>query len=283
MVGDDTMTRSTTVWAAALLLVGGMALRGQEPAASNAQSSQPPAFAPGEVGIDEHLGAAVPLDLVLKDEEGKPVRLGDLIDKPTILTLNFFRCTGICTPLLNGVVETINQSPMIPGKDYQIITVSFDDRDTPEIALGKRTNYLKQITKPFPPTAWHFLTGDSASTKSLCDAVGFKFKRQGDQFIHAGAIIFLSPKGKVTRYMYGITFLPADVQMAVIEAAKGEVRPTINKWLRFCFSYDPAGRGYVFSVTKAGASLVLVLAGIFLAYLLLKGPKRGDASPEEKA
>lgn len=276
------MTKHITVWAAALLLTGGMAFRGQVPAAAGGPSNQPPAFSPGEVGIDERLGASVPLDLVLKDEEGKPVRLGDLIDKPTILTLNFFRCTGICTPLLNGVVETINQSPMIPGKDYQIITVSFDDRDTPEIALGKRTNYLKQINKPFPPTAWHFLTGDSATTKALTDSVGFKFKRQGDQFIHAGAIIFLSPKGKVTRYMYGITFLPADVQMAVIEAAKGEVRPTINKWLRFCFSYDPAGRGYVFSVTKAGATIVLLLAGAFLAYLVIKGPRRRDAFPKEK-
>ncbi len=255
----------------------------QAPAATAGQAAGAPAFAPGEVGIDEHLGASVPLDLVLKDEDGKPVRLGDLIDKPTILTLNFFRCTGICTPLLNGVVETVNQSPMIPGKDYQIVTVSFDDRDTPEIALGKRTNYLKQINKPFPPTAWHFLTGDAATTKALTDSVGFKFKRQGDQFIHAGAIIFLSPKGKVTRYMYGITFLPADVQMAVIEAAKGEVRPTINKWLRFCFSYDPAGRGYVFSVTKAGATIVLLLAGAFLAYLVIKGPRRRDASPKEKA
>lgn len=242
---------------------------------------QAPQFAPGEVGIDEKLGATIPLNLVLKDEEGNAVVLGTLIDKPTILTLNFFRCTGICTPLLNGMVEAINQSKAIPGKEYQVITVSFDDRDTPEIALGKRTNYLKQIQRPFPPTAWHFLTGDAATTKALCDSVGFKFKRQGDQFIHAGAIVFLSPKGQVTRYMYGITFLPADVQMAVNEAAKGEVRPTISKWLQFCFSYDPAGRRYVFSTTRASAAVILLMAAGFLAYLTLKRP-RGRSDGKDK-
>jgi len=245
------------------------------------QADQAPRFAPGEVGIDEKLGATIPLDLVLKDEEGNAVALRTLLDKPTILTLNFFRCTGICTPLLNGVVEVINQTEALPGKEYQIITVSFDDRDTPEIALGKRTNYLKQIQKPFPPSAWHFLTGEGAATKALCDAVGFKFKRQGDQFIHAGAIVFLSPKGQVTRYMYGTTFLPADFQMAVNEAAKGEVRPTIAKFLQFCFSYDPAGRRYVFSATRTSATVILLLAGGFLAYLTLKRPRGKNRQGKE--
>jgi protein SCO1 len=261
----------------AVALCASLAAWGQNP------TQDAPAIAPGEVGIDEKLGATIPLDLVLKDEEGNPVKLGTLIDKPTILTLNFFRCTGICTPLLNGVVEVINRSEALPGRDYQIVTVSFDDRDTPEVAMGKRTNYLKQIQKPFPPTAWHFLTGDAATTKALCDSVGFKFKRQGDQFIHAGAIIFLSPKGQVTRYMYGVTFLPADVQMAVNEAAKGEVRPTINKWLQFCFSYDPAGRRYVFSTTRTAATLILLMAGGFLAYLTLKRPRGKEAPGKESA
>ena len=271
-----------------VLLSAGSLLAGSYAAQDAASTSaspvaQAPQFAPGEVGIDEKLGATIPLDLVLKDEEGNPVKLGTLIDKPTILTLNFFRCTGICTPLLNGVVEVINRSEAIPGRDYQIVTVSFDDRDTPEVAMGKRTNYLKQIQKPFPPTAWHFLTGDAAATKALCDSVGFKFKRQGDQFIHAGAIIFLSPKGQVTRYMYGVTFLPADVQMAVNEAAKGEVRPTINKWLQFCFSYDPAGRRYVFSTTRTAATVILLMAGGFLAYLTLKRPRGNEARGKESA
>jgi protein SCO1/2 len=268
-----------------ILLAGAAAAQGPAsvPASPVAQAPDAPGIEPGEVGIDEKLGATIPLDLVLKDEEGNPVNLGTLVDKPTILTLNFFRCTGICTPLLNGVVEAINRSEALPGRDYQVVTVSFDDRDTPELALGKRTNYLKQIQKPFPPTAWHFMTGDAAATKALCDSVGFKFKRQGDQFIHAGAIIFLSPKGQVTRYMYGVTFLPADVQMAINEAAKGEVRPTINKWLKICFSYDPAGRRYVFSTTRTAAMVILLMAGGFLAYLTLKRPRGKEARGKEPA
>ena len=231
--------------------------------------------------MDEKLGGQVPMDLVLKDEEGNPVTLGSLINKPTILTLNFFRCTGICTPLLNGLAEAINQLPLEPGKDYQVITVSFDERDTPEMALAKRTNYLKQIQKPFPPTAWRFLTGPAEATQALCDSVGFKFKRQGDQFVHPGAIILLSPQGKVTRYMYGITFLPADLQMAVQEAARGEARPTINKFLLFCFSYDPAGHRYVFSITRVVGTVVVLTAAAFVAFLVFSGRRAKQTSARE--
>jgi protein SCO1/2 len=226
------------------------------------------------VGIDQKLGAQVPMDLVLNDENGKPVPLRSLIDKPTVLTLNYFSCAGICTPLLNGVVDVLNQVKAQPGQDFQVLTVSFDPKDTPEIALQKQTNYLHQIKRPISPAAWRFLTGSAANTKPLCDAVGFKFKAQGDGFIHAGAIMLLSPSGKLTRYIYGVTFQPADLQMAVTEAAHGETRPTINQWLQFCFSYDPEGRGYVFSVTRVAATVTLLLAAGFVALLIFKR-KRG--------
>ncbi len=132
-----------------------------------------------QVGIDEKLGARVPLDLVLNDENGEPVTLGSLIDKPTILTLNYFRCAGICTPLLNGVADVVNQIKDQPGQDFQVITVSFDPGDTPEIAAQKQANYLKEIKRPIAPAAWRFLTGPAPATRALCDAVGFNFKAQG--------------------------------------------------------------------------------------------------------
>jgi len=248
-----------------VLLLAPPPLRGQAPGA--------PAFSPQEVGIDEKLGAQVPLGLVLRDEEGRPVKLGALIDKPTILTLNYFRCAGICTPLLNGLTEAVDRTQALPGVDFQVITVSFDERDTPEIAATKRTNYLREIHRPFPPSAWHFLTGEGAATKALCDSVGFKFKKDGDDFIHAGAIVFLSPAGKVTRYMYGTTFLPADLQQAALEAARGEAQPTINKWLKICFSSEPTGRKFVFSITKAAALLTILAAALFAALLLRRGRK----------
>ncbi len=244
---------------------------------ARAQQDKPaPAFSPQEVGIDERLGGQVPLGLTLRDEEGRAVTLGALLDKPTILTLNYFRCAGICTPLLNGVTEVVDRTLALPGVEFQVLTVSFDGRDTPEIAATKRTNYLREIHRPFPPGAWRFLTGEAAATKALCDAVGFKFKADGDDFIHAGAIIFLSPKGKVTRYMYGTTYLPADLQQAVQEAARGEAQPTISKWLKICFSSDPEGRRFVFSFTKAGAVLTILAAAVFMAVVARGGRRRKD-------
>lgn len=266
--------RFTTAALGLLLLLAAPGLRAQAPAAPEA-----PAFSPQEVGVDEKLGQSVPLDLVLKGEDGQPVALRRLIDKPTILTMNYFRCAGICTPQLNGLAEVLNKVSANPGRDFQVITVSFDDRDTPEMAAQKRTNYLGEITRPFPSGAWRFLTGDAATTKALADSVGFKYKRVGDDFVHAGAIMILSPQGKVTRYMYGITYLPADLDMALQEAARGEAHPSINKLLKFCFSYDPQGRKYVLNFTKLSMAITLLGAVIFLLVLVLKG--RGKAKSEE--
>jgi protein SCO1/2 len=247
-----------------------LCLTGWPVLASTPSAAPAPAAAPAQVGVDEHLGALVPMDLMLMDENGQPVRLGSLIDKPTVLTLNYFRCAGICTPLLNGVVDVVNQMPARPGQDYQILTVSFDPSDTPEVASTKRTNYLKEIKRPIAPSAWRFLTGPAASTRALCDAVGFKFQAQGDGFIHSGVILALAPGGKVTRYLYGVSFLPADLQMALQEAARGETRPTVNHLLQFCFSTDPQGRTTFRIFTAVAAVLVLLLAGGFLAILLFK-------------
>jgi protein SCO1/2 len=238
-----------------------------------------PTFKPEEVGIDEKLGATIPLDLVLKGEDGRPVTLRQLIDKPTILTLNYFRCAGICTPQLSGVAEVLNRTEAIPGKDFQVLTVSFDERDEPEVAAQKRTNYLGEISRPFPPAAWRFLTGPGATTKALADAVGFKFMRVNDDFVHAAAIIFISPKGQITRYMYGTTYLPADLQLAAQEAARGEAQPTINKFLKFCFSYDPAGRRYVLNTTSIGATVIILAALVFVVTLTRRGRK---AKSEER-
>jgi protein SCO1 len=225
----------------------------------------------GEVGLDEKLGQRAALDVVLRDEDGKNVVLRSLVDRPTILTLNYFRCAGICSPQLNGLAKAITHSNAALGKDYRVVTVSFDDRDTAEIAARKRVNYLDEVKRPATPDDWRFLTGDSASTRRLADSVGFKFKKVDNDFVHPGALMFLSPDGKITRYMYGTTYLPADVEMAVSEAARGEVQPTINKWLKFCFTYDPQGRKYSLSVTRVAGSIVLGAAIAFAALLFLKG------------
>ncbi|WP_243317524.1 SCO family protein [Geothrix paludis] len=250
------------------------------PAPAAVEGPAAPAFTPQEVGIDEKLGATLPLDLVLNGEDGQPVTLRQLIDKPTILTLNYFRCAGICTPQLNGVVEVLNRTEAIPGKDFQVLTVSFDERDTPEMAAQKRTNYLGELTRPFPPAAWRFLTGPATASRALADAVGFRYKRVGEDFVHAAAIIFISPQGKVTRYMYGVTYLPADLQLAAQEAGRGEAQPTINKFLKFCFSYDPAGRRYVLNTTAISATVTILAALIFVVFLVRRGRKTKSEEAE---
>ena len=227
-----------------------------------------------EVGIDEKLGAEVALDAVLRDEGGKDITLRQLIDKPTVLTLNYFTCTGICTPLLNGLVDTLNKIGLEPGKEFQVVTMSFDPSDTPEVAHQKRINYLKQMKRPFPPMGWRFLTGSDQATKAVTDSVGFNFRRTESGFAHAGAILVLTPKGFVSRYMYGISFLPADLQMAIQEAAGGEVRPSISKVLAFCYSYDPQGKRYVFDITRAAGAVTLLAAAVFMIYLFVAGRSR---------
>ena len=257
-------------WGIGMLIAGGMDSRALE-------------ASPQEAGIVEKPGAQAALDSVLKDEDGNDIALRTLTGKPIILTLNYFRCAGICTPLLNGLATTLNEIGLEPAKDFQVVTVSFDPVDTPEVAHQKRINYLKQMTRPFPPSAWRFLTGSAQATKAVTDSVGFNFKAAGDGYVHAGAIIVLTPAGNVSRYLYGTSFLPADLQMAVQEAKSGSVRPTISRVLSFCYSYDPEGRRYIFSLTRLVGAIILVLAAAYVIYLGAAGRRRKGKDKERQS
>jgi protein SCO1/2 len=224
--------------------------------------------APAEVGIDEKLGSSIDLDAVLKDETGKQVTLRQYVDKPTILMFNYFRCPGICPVLISNMVQIVNQMPLEPGKDYRLIAVSFDPTDTPQLAAEKKANYLNQMRRPFSPDDWHFLTGDADNTKAVADSAGFRYQRKGDMYVHPGAIMLLTPKGILSRYIYGTSFVPADVEMAVKQAGGGAVLPTVSKALAFCYTYDPQGRQYVFSITRLVGTVTLVLAGIFVIFVV---------------
>jgi protein SCO1 len=229
----------------------------------NAQMKTPP-----NVGIDEKLGKQVAMDVVLKDENGNDVTLRNLIDKPVVLMFNYFRCPGICPVLINNTVDVINRIQIEPGKDFRLIAVSFDPIDTPEIAREKKANYLNQVRRPFAPDTWHFLTGTAENTKAVADSAGFQYRKQGDMYAHPGAIILLTPKGIISRYLYGTSFVTADVEMAVKEAAGGQVIPTVSKLLSFCYAYDPAGRGYVLNVTRLAGSITLLIAAVFAILVL---------------
>lgn len=223
---------------------------------------------PSTVGIDEKLGSSTALDTVLKDENGKDVTLRQYVDKPTILMFNYFRCPGICPVLINNTVDVVNRMKIVPGKDYRLVAVSFDPTDTPALAREKKANYLNQMKRPFSPDDWHFLTGTAENTKTVADSVGFNYYSQGDMFVHPGALIMLTPKGIISRYLYGTGFVPAEVEMAVQEAAGGQVLPTISRVLAFCYVSDPQGRGRVFSITRFAGAVTLLIAGLFIVFVL---------------
>lgn len=233
-----------------------------------------------EVGIDEKLGQYLPMNATIVDDRGNQRTLKQLIDKPTILTLVFYECRGICTPLLTEVTTVMNSIDLEPGKDYQVLTVSFDTRDNAALAAAKKVNYMKLLNRQISPDAWRFCTADSATIAAITDAVGFRYKRQDDQFIHAGALMFIAPDGKLTRYLYGVTFLPLNVKLAIIEAGDGRIGPTTAKLLKLCFTYDPEGRTYALNITRIIGAGMIVLLIAFAIYLTAKPRKSKDERSE---
>ncbi len=226
------------------------------------------------VGIEEKLGQFIPLDLTFRDENGNFVSLKQFIHTPIVLTPVFYRCPNVCSFLLFNLTGVINKMGSEPGKEYQVLTFSFDETEKPDLAREKKKMYLKMIERPFPEEAWRFLTGDQEAIHKLTDAIGFRFKKQGDDFSHPVTLIVLSSDGKITRYIYGTEFLPFDLKMALLEASEGRVGPTLSKVLRFCFSYDPQGRRYVFNTLKVTGIVTLLLALLLILFLTFKGKKK---------
>lgn len=227
-----------------------------------------------EIGIVEHLDEFLPTDIYLIDENNQRVLLTDLIDKPTIINWVYFRCPGICSPLMEGLAKVMDASDLVAGVDYQVLTISFDPSETIDLGIRKKTNYLNLVDKKEQiRKGWKFFVSDSASIVKGTNAVGFKYKRTGQDFAHAASVTVVSPKGKITRYLNGIYFLPFDFKMAIIESSKGMSAPTINKIMQYCFSYDPVGQAYVLNVTKISGTLILFVALLFFLVLIFK-PKR---------
>lgn len=231
---------------------------------------------PSDIGIDQKLGDLISLDLSFYDEKGYPVRLRELIHSPTILAPVYYGCPNVCSFLLTNLAGTLNKMPSEPGKEYNVLALSFDQREKPDLASEKKKMYLKMIEKPFPEGAWRFLTGDQENIRRLMDSIGFHFRREGNDFLHPVSIIILSSEGKIVRYLYGTDFLPFDLKMALLEASEGRVGPTISKVLHFCFSYDPQGRKYVFNTLKVTGTVTLFFAVSFIVFLIFKGkhPKK---------
>ena len=234
------------------------------------------------LGIQEKLGNMVPLDLTFLNEESKSVTLKELMDgKPTILTLNYFRCAGICTPQLNDLAKMLSRLNLAENTDYKVLTVSFAEDETPDLAKAKRKNQLASMSRAYVADAWHFVIGENNSSGVLAEKVGFVFEKTVSEagkvdYIHAAALIILSPEGKITRYLNGIEQLPFDAKMALVEASDGKVGPTIAKTLLYCFAYDPKGKTYIFVWEKVAAVVMLSLVFGFFIYLVKSGRREED-------
>ncbi len=233
------------------------------------------------VTMEDKLGGMVPLDLEFKDEDGKTVALSDLVERPTVLMLVYLRCRSICIPVMHEMQRTLEEIELEPGIDFDVLTVSFDIEDTPEVARQMKEKLLGGMERKITPESWRFLTGEADDIMRLCDAVGFRFRREGPGFNHVGTITFLSPEGKIVRYLEGLEILPADMKMAVIDAAEGNPRSFIQKIQRLCFSFDPEGRTYVLQINRIVLGVTLVFVGAFLVFILLKGRKKKAQSEKE--
>jgi protein SCO1/2 len=238
------------------------------------QAHDEPSAGPPEIGIVQKLGQHLPLDLTFRDEDGKKVSLGQLIHTPVILTLVYLHCPNVCSFLLQNLADVLNQLPAEPGKDYLALSVSFDETETPALAREKKNMFLQMIQRPFPADAWRFLTGNKENIRKLADAVGFRFRRQGEDFLHPVAVIVLSPDEKITRYLYGSDPLPFDLKMALVEASHGTIGPAISKVVQFCFSYDPKGHKLAFNALRVTGTVTLLFAVWFIIFLVFKGRKR---------
>ncbi len=224
-----------------------------------------------KVGVDQKLDSQIPLDLAFVDETGKPVTLRDYFDKkPILLTLVYYECPMLCTQVLNGVVGTLKTLNFTAGNEFDMVTVSFNPKETPELAASKKATYIAKYGRPEAAAGWHFLTGQQPAIDALASAVGFRYyyDKASDQYVHASAIMLLTPQGRVSKYFYGIEYPPRDVRLGLIEAASGKIGNVVDQVLLYCYHYDPHAGKYsmvVMNVLRiAGVITVALIAGFIL-------------------
>lgn len=225
------------------------------------------------IGVNEYLGKTVDLNAQFLDENGDTVTIAELVDRPTIISFVYYTCPNICSPLLNGLRHAVDKVQLAPGVDFNVVTISMNEDEGPELAREKKARYMQEMERDFPAGSWWWLTGDSANIRKFTDEMGFAFRRTGNDFAHPAVIMVLSGEGKIARYLYGIDFNQFDLQMAIVEASQGRVGPTIAKVLKMCFSYDPEGRKYVFNFMRVSGSIVLLFATLFLTVLIVRTRK----------
>ena len=231
------------------------------------------------VGVEQRLDAQVPADLAFRDEAGSSVRLGDYFGrKPLILNLVYYRCPMLCGEVLAGLTGSMRMVSFDVGREYDVLTVSFDPSETPETAAAKKEEYVRRYGRAGAGSGWHFLTGSAESINALTKAVGFQYQYDPkiNQYAHATAIMVLTPQGRISRYFYGVDFPPKDLRLGLVEASHGKIGGPVDQVLLYCYHYDPATGKYgaiIANILQLGAGLTIVILGILLFILIRLGPK----------
>lgn len=239
-----------------------------------------------DVRFDQRLNEQVPLDIPLVDEQGRPVKLGDYFgEKPVILVLAYYRCPMLCTMVLNGLVRGLLDVRFEPNRDFQIVTVSFDARETPRQAAAKKKTYIDRYGRNGAAAGWHFLTGPQSSIDRLTKSVGFHYKYdpQRDEFAHASGIMVLTPHGKISHYFYDVQYSGRDLRLSLVEASEGKIGSPVDQVLLYCFHYDPKQGKYgptIMALVRAGGVFTLFGLGVLIAWVSRRTrlQSRGDAA-----
>jgi protein SCO1 len=260
------------------LTVSATSLSAQTPQSGLAQGAGPSASELpgilGRIGIDQRLNQQVPLDLLFTDETGRTVKLGDYFGRrPVILALVYYECPMLCTQVLNGLVTALGVMNFEPGKQFDVVAVSFNPKESSGLAAQKKAAYMDRYGRPHTVAGWHFLTGSAASIEQLTRAVGFRYEYDAaiKQFAHGAGIQLLTPKGVLSKYFYGIEFSPRDIRLGLIEASEERIGTAIDDFLLFCYHYDPATGQYgaaVLRLVRLGAVATILVFGVFLTVSL---------------
>jgi len=237
------------------------------------------------VGIEQHLDGQVPPDLIFRDETGKTVKLGDYFGrKPIILDLAYYNCTMLCGEVLLGLTGAMKMVSFNLGREYDVITVSFDPKDTPELGAAKKKEFVQRYGRPGAQQGWHFLTGQPGAINALTKAVGFQYQYDPriNQYAHATAIMVLTPQGKISRYFYGVDFPPKDLRLGLVEASQNKIGSPVDAILLYCYHYDPATGKYgaiVNNILQLGAGITILILGAMLFILFRLGPASAARRP----
>lgn len=246
-------------------------LYGARPSAGNPSTGLPTALR--DVRIEQKLDQQLPLDLVFRDESGQQVNLGKYFGKkPVVLSFVYYDCPMLCTQVLNAMTTSFRVLPFEVGKEFDVVTISFDPRETPELAAAKKkvyVDYLPQKMAAGATSGWHFLTGDPASIERITDAVGFRYHydEATKQFAHASGIMIATPEGKLSRYFYGIDYAARDLRLGLIESSQSKIGSPVDQLLLYCYHYDPATGKYGAAVMRvmriAGVATLLTMIAMF--------------------